>query len=158
MTTPENVTVVDGYTLASPFERICAFIIDCGVYAVIYLLFYKSLKSLGFGWVGALLAMAYLIFRDSVKMLNYQSVGKKIMRLKVIRSDDRMKVRIFDSLKRNFLFLPNLFYAFSNSFIYAAGTLSFILVLIDLYFLYTSSDHQRLGDQYADTIVIENSL
>jgi len=158
MTTSENVTVVDGYTLANAFERVIAFILDGVVYAILYVALYNLLKLVGIAWLGAAIALLYLLFRDSFKLLNHQSLGKKVMKLKVIRSNEGMKVSYFESLKRNFLFVPNLVYAFDNSFIYAAATLTFILVLIDLYYMFTSSDNQRLGDQYADTIVIENSI
>lgn len=154
---PENVTVIDGYSLASPFERILAFIIDSLIYAILLSSLYLGFALINFAWISGILSGLYLIFRDSLFFLNYQSLGKKIMKLKVIYNNDRMKISLSGALKRNFIFIPNLFYTF-NDIAFAALSITLIFILIEVYLLYSSTDHQRLGDQFADTIVIENYL
>jgi len=154
---PENVTVIDGYSLASPFERIIGFLIDVFVYLILISLLFVVFRLAGIGWLAGVLSGLYLVFRDSISLLNYQSIGKKIMKLKVIYNNDGMKISLQGALKRNFIFLPNLFYAFED-IAFAALSITLIFILIEIYLLYTSTDHQRLGDQFADTIVIENYL
>jgi uncharacterized RDD family membrane protein YckC len=155
---PQNFSVVDGYSLASPFERILAFLIDLGIYSLIYAILFATFWVTKFSWLAGGLAVLYLIFRDSLSFLGYQSIGKKVMKLKVIDNHDGLKLTIKDAFKRNFIFIPNLLYAFGPSYIFMAGTLTIMLILIEVYLMYTSSDHQRLGDQFADTLVIENSI
>lgn len=154
---PENVTVIDGYSLASPFERIIGFLIDTFVYLILISLLFVVFRLVGIGWLAGILSGLYLIFRDSIGLLNYQSLGKKIMKLKVIYNNDGTKISIHGALKRNFIFIPTLFYSFEN-IAFAALSIMLIFILIEIYLLYTSTDHQRLGDQFADTIVIENYL
>ncbi|MBX9852806.1 MAG: RDD family protein [Cytophagaceae bacterium] len=153
---PENVTVVDGYTLASPFERIIAFLIDFVVYAVLQGILLSIFYRIGLPWLGAMISMIYILFRDCLKFLHYQSIGKLIMKLQVIKADDQTRITPLDSLKRNFIFLPNLFIVFGMW--HTAWIIVIILILIEIYLLYTFNDNQRLGDQFADTIVIEKSI
>jgi uncharacterized RDD family membrane protein YckC len=156
--TPENVTVVDSYSLANPFERILAALIDMITYGAIYTVLYRAFGLLGLSWIGGLLAVFYLLLRDSLKIFGYQSIGKKVMKIRVIRSSEKVRITALKSLKRNFIFLPNLVHAFGPSYVYAAFTVTFILILLEMYLMYTNADHQRLGDQFADTIVIEKNL
>lgn len=151
---PENVTVIDGYSLASPFERIIAFILDLFIYSILLALLFLALNQIGIGWLAGIISGLYLILRDSIPLLN-QSLGKKIMKLKVIHNNDSTRISLLDAFKRNFIFLPNMFNAFED-FHFALATITLIFFVIELYLLYTSTDHQRLGDQFADTIVIEN--
>lgn len=154
---PQNVTVVDGYSLASPFERIIAFLIDILIYGIIHSLLFAVFWLIGLSWLAGIIAALYLILRDNITFLNYQSVGKKIMKLRVIKANDGIKINLLVSIKRNFIFLPFLF-TFGGSFIYTAATITFFLMLIELYLMYSYTDNQRLGDQYAETLVIENYL
>ena len=154
--TPENVTVVDGYTLASPFERIIAFLIDFVIYALLQGILLSIFYRLGLPLLGVIISMAYILFRDCLKFLHYQSIGKLIMKLQVIKANDQTKITPLDSIKRNFIFLPNLLIVFGLW--HAAWVIVLVLILIEIYLLYTFNDNQRLGDQFADTIVIEKSL
>jgi uncharacterized RDD family membrane protein YckC len=154
---PENVTVVDGYSLANPFERIIALIIDLVIYGALHAVLSAAFSLFGLSWLGILAALCYLLFRDSLRFLNYQSVGKRIMKLKVIKENDKTKISLLGSLKRNFIFLPNLLSVLGWS-IYGIGAVTIILAMIEIYLLYTSTDNQRLGDQFANTIVIEKSI
>lgn len=154
----ENFTVVDGYSLASPFERVIAFFIDLLVYGIVYSILFTGFWVIGLSWLGGVISVLYLIFRDSMGFLNYQSIGKKVMKLKVIDNKDGMKLSPLDAFKRNFIFLPNMLYPFGGDLILIGGTITFLLLIIELYQMYASTDHQRLGDQFAETLVIENSI
>jgi uncharacterized RDD family membrane protein YckC len=154
---PENMTVVDSYSLANPFERIIAFIIDLVIFGIIHFLLFSVFRIIEISWLGSSIAVFYLILRDNIPFIHYQSIGKKIMKLKVIKANDGVKTNLLISLKRNFIFLPFLF-TFKDSFIYPAAVITFFLILIELYLMYTSTDNQRLGDQFAETLVIENYL
>lgn len=151
---PENVTVIDGYSLASPFERIIAFVLDLIIYSILLALLFLTMDQVGIGWLAGIISGLYLILRDSIPFLN-QSLGKKIMKLKVIHNNDSTRISLLDAFKRNFIFLPNMFYAFED-FHFALAIITLIFFVVELYLLYSSTDHQRLGDQFADTIVIEN--
>jgi uncharacterized RDD family membrane protein YckC len=151
---PENFTVVDDYTVASPFERILAFLIDISIFLILFILLYLAAEKAGIAWLGGIIAVVYFVMRDGIKVFKFQSIGKKIMRLKVIK-DNQLEIRFSDSVKRNFIFLPSVLIIFGTVFIYGAIIFILFLFMIELYQMYTNSDFQRLGDQFADTMVVE---
>ena len=90
-----------------------------------------------FTMIGFPLGIAYWILRDSLHFLNYQSIGKKIMKIKVITLDDKMS-RMDMSWRRHLhTFLP-------------------LFAIIDGIVLLTNKDNRRLGDRWAQTMVIED--
>jgi uncharacterized RDD family membrane protein YckC len=140
-----NVSVIDNYTLALPAERMLAFLID---YLIAFALFFIP-------YAGPVLSFLYLIFRDGIKLLGNKSIGKKIMKIRAINDCTHTPATLWISFKRNLIFLPNILLVLPYNMKYAVLMLNFLLLLIEVYFLYTSSDSQRLGDNIADTIVIE---
>ncbi len=145
----ENITVIDNHVIATPGQRIVAGIIDLVVYGVVAVVLGVVFRLFGLGGLGETIALLYLFLRDSLHGMDYQSFGKKVIGLKVLYREAR-PVSYLDGLKRNFIFLPNLLGLWLG---YGAGGLTLLLVLIELYFLFTSDDHQRLGDRLANTIV-----
>jgi uncharacterized RDD family membrane protein YckC len=139
-----SVTVVDNYSLASPTERMLAFAVD-------YLI---AFGLLFIPYAGSALSFLYLVCRDGIKFLNYKSLGKKIFRIKVIRGNE-LHANLWQSVKRNLIFLPNCLLMFPGNYKYAVLVINITTMLIEVYLLFTSSDTQRMGDNMADTLVIE---
>jgi uncharacterized RDD family membrane protein YckC len=139
-----NVSVIDNYSLALPSERMLAFLIDYLIAFAFYFIPY----------IGPFLSFTYLIFRDGIKFLGFKSIGKRIMRIRVINENINSS-KLWISFKRNIIFLPNVLLILPYNVKYAVLILNLLLIMIEVYFIYTTSDHQRLGDHVADTVVIE---
>jgi uncharacterized RDD family membrane protein YckC len=95
-----------------------------------------------------------MLCRDGIKFMNYKSIGKKIFKIKVIHGND-LHASLWQSVKRNLVFLPNALLLLPGNYKYAVLIINIITMLIEVYLLYTSSDTQRMGDNIADTLVIE---
>jgi uncharacterized RDD family membrane protein YckC len=139
-----NVSVIDNYSLALPSERMLAFLID---YLIAFAFYFIP-------HIGPFLSFTYLIFRDGIKFLGFKSIGKRIMRIRVINENINSS-KLWISFKRNIIFLPDVLLILPYNVKYAVLILNLLLIMIEVYFLYTTSDHQRLGDHVADTVVIE---
>jgi uncharacterized RDD family membrane protein YckC len=140
-----EVSVIDSYTLALPAERMLAFLIDYLIAFGIYFIPYA----------GPVISFLYLIFRDGIKLFGNRSAGKKIMKIKAINEHTNTSTNLWDSFKRNLIFIPNIVLVLPYNTKYAILILNLLGLLIEIYFLYTSSENQRLGDQVANTVVIE---
>ena len=108
--------------------RSLAFLIDLIVYLA---LFY------GLGGFGHFLAMLYILFRDGI--FSGQSIGKKVMGIRVVHTDGR-PIHLIDSSFRNVLFL---FYVIFP-----------LAIVVETAALLRNPDHQRLGDRIARTRVV----
>jgi uncharacterized RDD family membrane protein YckC len=144
METRPAVTVIDNYTLASPTERMLAFAVD-------YLL---ALGLFFIPYAGPALSFLYMLCRDGMKFMNYKSIGKKIFKIKVIKGNE-LHASLWQSIKRNSIFLPNCLLMLPGNYKYAVLVINIIAMLIETYLLFTTSDTQRMGDNIADTLVIE---
>ncbi len=114
---------------SSAGNRVVAFLIDVLVMMVIVVLFQTP---------GLLLALTYLLTRDGLPFLDGQSIGKKVLDLQAVDYKG-------DPLTNNWrpVILRNVF------------LLVFPFVpLLELYVLLSSSDGLRIGDQIANTRVI----
>lgn len=150
----KNISVIDTYTVATPAQRIMAGFIDLVVYAILTVTFTLVFGLFGLSQIGELIGLFYLFFRDSLNALNYQSIGKKIIGLKVIHKDET-QVTYLKGFKRNFVFLPNLLNLAGISFLYIGSGFTLLLALIELFQLFNNDDYQRLGDRFANTMVIQ---
>ncbi|GBD93734.1 RDD family protein [bacterium BMS3Abin05] len=138
------------YPKADVSIRLIAFLIDLAVYVVIWVLLFFWLR-LG-NYLTGLAAGLYIVFRDG--LFNGQSVGKKLMRQRVIRRDSEDACDFTHSVKRNIiLYIPNLF-RFINFF---GGILGVVIVALELYFIFTNEKGLRWGDQFAETQVINET-
>ncbi|GAL83676.1 transporter [Sporocytophaga myxococcoides] len=146
----EPITVVDNYTLASPVERILALFIDYIVAGVIYTIFFVIFP----GFIAALASTVYLIFRDNFRFLGYKSLGKKIFKIEVLKNDSS-RISVKTALKRNFVFFTALLNINPGSWFYIAGSITLLFFAIEGYLLITTDDNQRLGDYFADTLVVK---
>ncbi len=136
------------YPKADVSKRVIAFLIDLAVYVVIWVLLYFWLR-LG-DYLTGLVAGLYIVFRDG--FFNGQSIGKKLMRQRVINLATDGTCSFTDSAKRNIiLYIPNLF-RFIN---FLGGIIGLVIIAMELFFIFTNEKGQRWGDQFAETIVID---
>jgi len=134
--TSHNITVV--YTLASAIQRLLASAIDFGIVCI-----YALFVTIGTGGVSVLF---YLLVLPAVMFYHFlfelfndgQSIGKKLMKLKVVTLSGR-------SPSTNDLFLRWIFRTIDVTLSF--GTLAFL-------FIASSMKNQRIGDVVAETSVI----
>ncbi len=123
----EHSDNVVGYPLASPLDRLLAAFID-----------WLIIGLLGLTGFGAILGIAYLLTKDSLPLYEGQSLGKKLIGIKVVNSETHEPiVNQYDKcLIRNVsLLIP-------------------VFQFIDAFMVF-SSDRKRFGDQWASTVVIK---
>jgi uncharacterized RDD family membrane protein YckC len=132
----------DPETPAEPFHPVpadwqhrgMAFLIDMSLYALLHF----GGPALGFGILGGFLGVLYITFRDG--LFSGQSVGKKILGIRVVHMDGR-PISYIDSSFRNVLFIIYLL-------IPAA-------IVIEAVAAYRSPERCRLGDRIAKTCVVQ---
>jgi uncharacterized RDD family membrane protein YckC len=149
-----NFTIIDSYTVATPSQRLIAGIIDLVIYAILSGLMGLILSLFGLPGLGQLIGLAYLFFRDSFQGTGYQSLGKKVVRLKVLHHDTK-EISYLIGLKRNFIFIPNLLSLVGIFFMFYSGGATLVLACIELFQLFNNKNYQRLGDRFANTTVIQ---
>jgi len=115
-------------------HRGIAFLIDMFLYALLHF----GGPALGFGILGGFLGVLYITFRDG--LFGGQSVGKKILGIRVVHMDGR-PISYIDSSFRNVLFIIYLL-------IPAA-------IVIEAVAAYRNPDRRRLGDRIARTCVVQ---
>lgn len=139
------------YPKAEVSKRITAGLIDAGVFIVLYLIirFWIFLPD----YWAFLIASVYILLRDA--LFQGQSIGKRIIRLKVVNRETQKVATYRDSIKRNVIFfIPNLL-----RFIPALGGLLGLAVLIlEGYFISSDEKGFRWGDNFAKTQVVEESV
>lgn len=112
--------------------RSLAFLIDM----ILFVSFFYGLGASHHFW-GVFLSMIYIVFRDG--LFSGQSVGKKVMGIRVVHKDGR-PISFVDSSFRNVLFL--------------VPYLMPLTLPIETVALFRSPDRLRLGDRIAKTRVI----
>lgn len=115
------------YDKADLGTRFLAFLIDavlCGVMAFI-------------PWIGWLFAIVYILVRDA--LFDGQSVGKRILKLKVVQTEEGRNVNYMDSALRN---LP-----------LAIPFFNLVFIIVEAVFVLRDEDGIRLGDKLAKTQV-----
>ncbi len=140
---------------ADPIKRIIAFVIDAVATMIV-----------GFiPFVGGIIGALYMLLRDAlpIEALEYQSIGKKLLKLSVVKTEDpTVKVDYAMSAKRNWMFALGpimLFFLFIPIIGWIIdillGIAVFILVIIEIVKLFTDDKGLRWGDKMAGTMVIE---
>ncbi len=132
--------------------RFVAFLIDAVAVALIGLV----------PVIGGLAGTAYVLFRDGldIEFMNRRSLGKKLMKLTVVRTDGqpmdltasarRNWPLVFGSLAQILIFVPVLGWILIP-FVLLAGA---VFVIIEIVRVTTNPEGRRLGDGYAGTRVI----
>ncbi|MGE5699205.1 MAG: RDD family protein [Deltaproteobacteria bacterium] len=112
--------------------RSLAFLIDL----ILYITLFYGLGATYHFW-GIFLSMIYIVFRDG--LFSGQSVGKKVMGIRVIHTDGR-PISFVDSSFRNVLFLV--------PYLLPLG------LVIETAAMFRTPERQRLGDRIAGTRVV----
>jgi len=115
-------------------HRGMAFLIDMFLYALLHF----GGPALGFGILGGFLGVLYITFRDG--LFGGQSIGKKILGIRVVHMDGR-PISYIDSSFRNVLFIIYLL-------IPAA-------IVVEAVAAYRNPERRRLGDRIAKTCVVQ---
>jgi uncharacterized RDD family membrane protein YckC len=89
------------------------------------------------------LAMVYIVFRDG--MFGGQSIGKKILGIRVVHKDGR-QISYVDSSFRNVLFL-----------FYPLYALTAAVIVVEALVLLRDPQRRRIGDRIAKTCVVRGS-
>lgn len=117
-------------------HRGMAFLVDMFLYSLLHF----GGPALGFGILGGFLGVLYITFRDG--LFGGQSIGKKILGIRVVHMDGR-GISYIDSSFRNVLFIIYLL-------IPAA-------ILVEAVAAYRHPDRRRLGDRIAKTCVVQKA-
>lgn len=148
ITTPENIEVE--YTLADVGSRTAAVVIDTLIQSIILILLLVALVLIRYfsprfwegyyGWiigvsliVSALIIYGYFIVMELNN--NGQTLGKKVMKLRTIRTNGQ-------SITLKHSAIRNLFRLFVD------------MLGIGVFFIFFNKQHKRVGDMAASTIVI----
>lgn len=142
------------YPIATPGQRVIALLIDLAVFAIIRLILGSVLYLIGLPHLGEVVAVIFLVFRDSFPFLNYQSIGKKIMKIRVLKNGS-FTIDFLTDLKRNFIFLPNLVNSIGFDSQFIGPGLTLIFLIIELYYLMEKENSRRLGDKFGNTTVVQ---
>jgi uncharacterized RDD family membrane protein YckC len=103
--------------------------------------------------IGGLIAALYILFRDA--LLNGQSVGKKILTLRVVKVNGNNPATLRESALRNFPLALNFFFPIIPVVGHILGGVTAIIIFtIEAISIATDKDGRRLGDKMAGTIVI----
>ena len=137
-------------------KRFIALLID-GVIA--------SVLSWAIPVVGGLLGGAYILLRDGldVEYLRGRSLGKSLMKLKVVRDDGR-PMDLGTSVRRNWtlsicllitvlMVIPILGWII----VPLASIVGLILAVLEIYFVMTDAEGRRYGDRFAGTRIVESA-
>jgi uncharacterized RDD family membrane protein YckC len=147
ITTVQNVTIE--YQLATPGDRILAFLLDAAIMVVGSLLLLQLARpwmeadsswSVFFAMMAILLFFLYHLLFEILN--NGQTPGKKAFKLRVLRLDGK-EPGWSDAILRSALHLIDS--------LFSAGTLAFFMIL-------TTRRAQRTGDLAANTTVVKTSL
>jgi uncharacterized RDD family membrane protein YckC len=122
--------------LADWQSRGVAFLIDLFLYSLLHF----GGPALGFGILGGFLAVLYITFRDG--LFGGQSIGKKIMGVRVVHRDGR-PISYVDSSFRNVLFI-----------IYLLIPLA---IVVESVAAFRNPERRRLGDRIANTCVVQKA-
>jgi uncharacterized RDD family membrane protein YckC len=117
-------------------SRGVAFLIDMFLYCLLHF----GGPALGFGILGGFLAVIYITFRDG--LFGGQSIGKKILGIRVVHVDGR-PISYIDSSFRNVLFI-----------IYLLIPLA---VAVESVAAWRHPERRRLGDRIARTCVVQKA-
>lgn len=124
-----------------------AFLIDLVVHVAIWVFFFFNLHFNDYlAWLAA---AVYLLIKDGLH--NGQSLGKLLLKIRVVQASDQGHISVLHSIKRNaILVVP-----FVLRFLPFWGSLMLILILsYEGFLIFTQAEGQRWGDQFADTIVV----
>ena len=140
ITVDSSFTSLSTHVKATAGQRFLAYLIDALIAAIPVILF--RMVSFNLILVGQLIALAYLFTRESLPMtggyLGGQSVGKKLMNIKVIKEDTGAGI-VGD---------------YGTGIIRQVSLAIPLFNLVDALMVFTD-DRKRFGDKWAKTIVVK---
>jgi len=160
MTEEYNVTESE-QGKADLFKRGAAIVIDSILAMIVTNLFAVIIPFIG-SILGGLIGGAYMLTRDglNIEALDGQSVGKKIMKLRVTGAVE--PIDYITSIKRNitigfiYLLYPLLIIPVLGALILMAGSfVQLLVVVLESYKVVTDPEGKRIGDGIAETLVVE---
>jgi uncharacterized RDD family membrane protein YckC len=116
-----------GHPLATPLERLVAAIIDG--------LLISLVSATG---IGSVIGLAYHLTKDALPFLDGQSIGKKLVKIRVLNADSN------EPITNNY----------EKAMLRSVTLVIPVFNIIDA-FLVFSKDRTRFGDQWAKTIVVK---
>jgi hypothetical protein len=134
-------------------KRIVAVVIDAVISVLVGLI----------PWIGGLISATYWVLRDGMELefMDNRSVGKKLVKLRPITSDDQ-KLDMMTSIQRNWMFgLGGLLWFLAYIpfigwlLMVPVGLLALGFGLVELIKVLTDEEGRRFGDIWANTKVIE---
>jgi uncharacterized RDD family membrane protein YckC len=137
---PLILKIMEDKVLATPGQRIIAYLIDV-------FLPYIPIIILGFihvslAMIGYLAMLGYLFMRDALPFLNGQSIGKKLMKIRVVMQETGEPIT-------------------GNYGASAMRMVPFLIPffgIVEAYFLFTKPDHRRFGDEWGKTTVVQEQV
>lgn len=117
------------FKLATPKQRLLAALIDNAIFIFAYLPY--------IGWLFWIGGIAYLLTKDALPFLAGQSVGKKVMKIRVLDAETGEKIT--DKYEKSIIRSAALF------------------TVVDAFMVLTE-DRKRFGDQWAKTIVVQEEI
>ena len=109
-------------------------------------------------WI--ILGILYLLISDG--FFQGQSLGKRIVGLKTIyfepKTREYLNVSFAQSAIRNCVFAGILLLSIIPWLGFVFGILGMILILLEVYFMYTDPEQMRIGDIYARTKVVQTQI
>lgn len=135
---------------ADQLKRFLAFLIDA---VIVFLLTFIPI-------IGGLVGAAYMVFRDGFEFepMKGRSLGKKAMGLKPVLAKDGRPCDLASSFKRNWILAIGAVIAIVPVIGWAlGGLLSALVYLLEGILVITSPDGKRIGDNLAETMVVEEA-
>ncbi|MHB1645044.1 MAG: RDD family protein [bacterium] len=103
---------------------------------------------------GLMAGLLYLLIGDG--FFNGQSLGKKLIGLKVVTASDEKKIEFKDSIIRNMFLAVVLAFAFIPLFgMFLMFTAGLFIYGIEIYYIITNPIGERIGDRLAFTKVVD---
>jgi uncharacterized RDD family membrane protein YckC len=137
------------YQKADLIKRFVAFMIDYIIAGLISVI----------PFIGAILGTAYMLLRDGLdfEFMRNRSIGKTLLRLKVIElSGDKKTPDLTVSVQRNWIFaLPIALAIFPLIGWIFSIIASIVIYIVEGVKVINEPDGRRLGDNFGNTIVIE---
>jgi uncharacterized RDD family membrane protein YckC len=140
----DRKSLINGPGARARWFRLIAKSIDVGLVVVGGIFYYP---------MGLILGLIYLCISDS--LYEGQSIGKRLMGFAVVSLVDGTPCSAKQSFIRNLpVTVPLFFLVFPFWGWIFSGVFALPLTMMEIYFIFRSGDHKRLGDILADTTVI----
>ncbi len=136
------------YPAASLWNRAMAKAIDITLFFAIFFI-----GNFFFPWLGTIPAFCYALFHDGLGL--GQSLGKRMLGIQVIQPSIEMPCSFFSSFLRNFILGLSVILLTFDGGGFFSGLIFLPWFATEFWLLMTLETHQRVGDVFANTSVVE---